>query len=99
MPFAFRAAGVWVLLFATTVLAADSQSLVGIHWWGYYDFGVVDSAPATMLDSQQLVNGQPYGAWNLEVINTHGPVWQNAPYMQPLYNDLYNNKKVTPITR
>ena len=84
---------------ANQVRGADSNSLAGIHWWGYYDYGVVDSAPAAMLDSTTIVNGQPYGAWNLEVINTHGPVWQNAPYFQPLYNDLYNNKKVTPITR
>lgn len=80
-------------------VAADAQSLTGIHWWGYYDYGVVDTAPAEMLDSQQLVNGLPYGGWNTEVINTHGPAWQNAPFFQPLYADLYANKKITPITR
>ena len=78
--------------FATHSHAADSNSLAGIHWWGYYDYGVVDSAPVSMLDSTTIVNGQPYGAWNLEVINTHGPVWQNAPYFQPLYNDLYTTQ-------
>ena len=84
---------------ALPAFAADAQSLVGIHWWGYYDYGVVDAAPAQMLDSQQPLNGQPYGGWDLEVINTHGPVWQNAPFFQPLYSDLYNNKKITPISR
>ena len=52
-----------------------------------------------MLDSTQLVNGVPYGGWDMEVINTHGPAWQNAPFFQPLYSDLYANKKITPITR
>ena len=80
-------------------LAADANSLAGIHWWGYYDYNVVDAAPAQMLDSTQLVNGVPYGGWDMEIINTHGPAWQNAPFFQPLYADLYANKKITPITR
>src|SRR5436853_2877921 len=93
-----QAIGVGAVMFTSTAaFAADANSLVGIHWWGYYDYGVVDSAPAQMLDSQQLVNGQPYGGWDLEIINTHGPVWQNAPFFQPLYSDLYLNKKITPI--
>jgi hypothetical protein len=79
--------------------AADANSLAGIHWWGYYDYNVIDSAPAQILDSQQLVNGVPYGGWDMEIINTHGPEWQNAPFFQPLYADLYANKKITPITR
>jgi hypothetical protein len=83
----------------STASAADSQSLAGIHWWGYYDYGVVDSAPATLLDSTQTFNGQPYGGWDLEIVNTNGPTWQNAPFFQPLYSDLYQNKKITPITR
>ncbi|MEA2735856.1 MAG: hypothetical protein QOE14_2307, partial [Humisphaera sp.] len=84
---------------ARPALAADSNSLAGIHWWGYYDYNVIDAAPAQMLDSTQLVNGQPYGGWDMEIINTHGPAWQNAPFFQPLYSDLYTNKKITPITR
>src|SRR5688572_32565270 len=83
----------------SAAVAADAQSLAGIHWWGYYDYNVVDAAPAQMLDSAQLVNGVPYGGWNMEVINTHGPAWQNAGFFQPLYADLYANKKITPITR
>src|SRR5687768_9484496 len=88
-----------LLTAAAPARAADANSLAGIHWWGYYDYGVVDAAPAQMLDSTQLVNGQPYGGWDMEVINTHGPAWQNAGFFQPLYADLYANKKITPITR
>ena len=35
----------------------------------------------------------------MEVINTHGPRGRTPPFFQPLYSDLYNNKKITPITR
>jgi hypothetical protein len=79
--------------------SAEPQSLAGIHWWGYYDYGVVDAEPAQLLDSQTIVNGQPWGGWDMEIINTNGPAWQNAPFFQPLYSDLYLNKKITPITR
>src|SRR2546423_548424 len=85
--------------FATPAFAADAYSLAGIHWWGYYDYNVIDPEPAQLLDSTTIVNGQPWGGWDLEIINTHGPAWQNAPFFQPLYNDLYVNKKVSPITR
>ena len=27
------------------VFAADANSLAGIHWWGYYDYNVIDLAP------------------------------------------------------
>lgn len=73
--------------------AADSAGLAGIHWWGYYDYGVVDESPA------DLLNSRAYGGWNTEVVNTHGPAFQQAEFYQPLYNDLYADKNVTIITR
>ena len=97
--FALAVACPFAALFPPRALAADPQALTGIHWWGYYDYNVVDAAPAVMLDSQQSFNAVPYGGWDLEVVNTHGPVFQNASYFQPLYNDLYANKKISPITR
>ena len=32
--------------FATPALGADANSLAGIHWWGYYDYNVIDPEPA-----------------------------------------------------
>jgi hypothetical protein len=78
--------------------AADSDTLVGIHWWGLkpgtnsYWQGI-DPVPAQMLDSVAR------GAWDVEVVNTHGDEWQKAPFFQPLYSDLYRNKNVSFVTR
>jgi hypothetical protein len=78
--------------------AADSDTLVGIHWWGLkpgtdsYSQGI-DPAPADLLDSRAR------GAWDVEVVNTHGVAWQKAPFFQPLYSDLYRNKNVSFVTR
>src|SRR3954468_7328184 len=95
----FWRASVLAMMLPTVTMAADSGSLTGIHWWGYYDYNVIDSAPAAMLDSNVVENGKPVGAWDLEIVNTHGPEWQNAGFFQPLYNDLFNNKKVSLVTR
>ena len=78
--------------------AADADSLVGIHWWGLrpgtnsYSQGI-DPAPAQLLDSVAR------GAWDVEVVNTHGPEWQRAAFFVPLYRDLYTNKNVSVVTR
>jgi hypothetical protein len=72
---------------------ADSRALHGIHWWGYYDYGQVDPQPA------MLMNTAAAGGWNVEVVNTHGPAWQNPWFYEPLYRDLYQNRNVTLITR
>src|SRR3954449_10619581 len=45
---------------ASSARAADSDALVGVHFWG--DRG--DATPATMLDSVAR------GAWDLEIVNT-----------------------------
>src|SRR5438045_3601242 len=80
------------------VRAADADSLVGIHFWGlkqgtnsYYQG--IDDVPAQMLDSRSR------GAWDVEVVNTHGDPWQKAEFFQPLFNDLYQDKKVSIVTR
>lgn len=78
--------------------AADADNLVGIHWWGLapgtnsYSQGI-DPRPAELLDSRSR------GAWDVEIVNTHGPEWQRAPFFQPLYSDLYRNKNVSIVTR
>ena len=86
----FRRALLPVFVAATvspsTGFAADADTLVGIHWWGLepgtdsYSQGI-DPVPAQMLAS---VNR---GAWDEEVVNTHGDEWQKAPFFQPLYID------------
>jgi hypothetical protein len=74
------------------------DTLVGIHWWGLksgtdsYSQGI-DPVPGQMLDS---VNR---GAWDVEVVNTHGDEWRKAPFFQPPYGDLYRNKNVSIVTR
>jgi hypothetical protein len=73
--------------------ANDAGALHGIHWWGYYDYGVIDPQPAV------LMNTAANGGWNVEVVNTHGPPWQNPWFYEPLYRDLYQNKNVSLITR
>ena len=86
------------LLCAGGALAADADTLVGIHWWGLkpgtnsYSQGI-DPAPADMLDSRAR------GAWDVEVVNTHGDPWQRAPFFAPLFSDLYRNKNVSFVTR
>lgn len=82
------AAGGW----ASRVAAADSTSLVGIHFWG--DRG--DATPAQMLDS---VNR---GAWDLEIVNTVNLQfggWRDEDVVDPLYQKFRNDYKVTPVTR
>lgn len=89
---------VTALACSTGVDAADADTLVGIHWWGLkpetnsYSQGI-DEGPADLLDSRNR------GAWDVEIVNTHGPEWQRAPFFQPLYSDLYRNKNVSIVTR
>ena len=83
---------------ARPVFAADADALVGIHFWGLkdgtrsYSEGV-DPTPGQMLDSRAR------GAWDVEVVNTHGDEWQKAPFFVPLYRDLYANKNTSIVTR
>jgi hypothetical protein len=86
------------LLCAAPAIAADESSLVGIHNWGLKDgtmshWDGVDDRPA------QFLGSRTHGAWDVEVINTHGEEWQKATFFQPLYNELYRNKNVSLITR
>ena len=52
-----------------SLYAADSDSLLGIHFWG----DRTDATPATMLDS---VNR---GGWDVEIVNTGNPQWNAVP--------------------
>jgi hypothetical protein len=72
--------------------AADSACLYGIHFWGLAG-SPVDNAPCVLLDCGQI------GGWDTEVVLTHGEVFAQAPYFVPYYQDLYNNKHITIITR
>ena len=79
-------------------LAADADTLVGIHQWGLQDGTLdytrsIDPVPAQMLDSRNR------GAWDVEVVNTHGDVWQQAGFFVPLFRVLYTDKKVSIVTR
>src|SRR4051812_45494051 len=87
-----------VALIPASLRAADSDTPVGIHWWGLKDgagsfYDGINQDPANLLDS---VNR---GGWDTEIINTHGDPWQQAAFFQPLYNDLYANKHISLITR
>ena len=78
--------------------AADADTLVGIHQWGLQDGTLdyttaIDPVPAQMLDSRAR------GAWDVEVVNTHGDPWQQAGFFVPLFRDLYTNKNVSIVTR
>jgi hypothetical protein len=92
-------AGLFILATPShAAFAADAGTLVGIHQWGLADGKLdytqtIDPTPATMLDSRAR------GAWDVEVVNTHGDPWQQAGFFVPLYRDLYTNKNVSIITR
>jgi hypothetical protein len=88
--------GTQALLFLTIVAiggsrasAADSDALVGIHFWGDRN----DATPATTLDS---VNR---GGWDVEVVNTGNPEWNDVDVVGPLYQNFKTNYNVTPVTR
>jgi hypothetical protein len=69
--------------------AADSDSLVGIHFWGDRN----DAAPATMLDSIHR------GGWDVEIVNTGNPEWNDVDVVGPLYQNFNTTYNVTPVTR
>src|SRR6266545_3495771 len=69
--------------------AAASNTLVGIHFWGDRN----DSAPATLLDSTVR------GGYDLEIVNTANPEWNDVDVVDPLYSNFKNVYNVTPITR
>lgn len=78
----------------TSAHAGPQRSLFGIHWWGHdYVNAPVDPVPA------QMLNSVAQGAWDLEIVNTHGDAWWSAEWVRPLYTDLRANKNVSPITR
>jgi hypothetical protein len=79
---------------ATDLLAADADSIFGVHWWGnQYPNPPADGGASAMLNSVQQ------GAYDLEIANTHNEFFWSAEWLRPLYQDLYLNKHVTPITR
>ena len=74
------------------IAAADSGSLVGIHFWGDRN----DATPATMLDSISR------GAWDLEIVNTANLQfggWKDEDVVDPLYQRFKTTYNVTPVTR
>jgi hypothetical protein len=71
------------------VFAADSDSLVGIHFWGDRN----DAAPATLLDSVAR------GGWDVEIVNTGNPEWNDVDVVNPLYQNFKTTYNVTPVTR
>jgi hypothetical protein len=82
-----------ILLSLSLSSRADSPWLYGIHWWGYKQGEPVDNNPAVMLDCPA------YGGWDLETILTHDATWWAAAYFTPLYQNLYQSRNVTIITR
>ncbi len=77
------------LLGPASLRAADSDTLVGFHFWGDRN----DAAPANLLDS---VNR---GGYDLEIVNTGNPEWNDVDVVAPLYDNFKNTYNVTPITR
>jgi hypothetical protein len=84
--------GLALVLASEAALAADANSLNGIHWWGW-NGSAVDSTPASMLQSQVQ------GAYDLEIVNTHDGFFWSADWFKPLFQDLYSSKNVTLVTR
>src|SRR5439155_862419 len=80
---------VFALRSPAALLAADSNTLVGLHFWGDRN----DSAPATLLNSAST------GGYDLEIVNTGNPQWNDVDVVNPLYQNFKNTYKVTPITR
>jgi len=86
----FRRGCVAVLLAcSSSALAADSNTILGLHFWGDRN----DSAPATLLNSS--VNG----GYDLEIVNTANPQWNDVDVVNPLYQNFKNLYNITPITR
>jgi len=86
----FRRGCVAVLLACSSgALAADSNTILGLHFWGDRN----DSAPATLLNSS--VNG----GYDLEIVNTANPQWNDVDVVNPLYQNFKNLYNITPITR
>ncbi|MFH1777296.1 MAG: carbohydrate-binding protein [Candidatus Omnitrophota bacterium] len=82
-----------IVVFSNDVLAEDSRYLYGIHWWGYTEGQPVDDAPASLLDVPAC------SAWDVETVLTNSGWWWAAGYFTGLYQELYNNKNMTIITR
>ena len=74
---------------ATASRAADSDALNGIHFWGDRN----DATPAQMLDSVAR------GAYDLEIVNTGNPEWNDVDVVSPLYSNFKTTYNVTPVTR
>src|SRR5437764_9657027 len=86
-----RLAACWLSLAiaSSPALAADSNTIVGLHFWGDRN----DPAPATLLNSASA------GGYDLEIVNTGNPQWNDVDVVQPLYDNFKNTYNVTPITR
>src|ERR1043166_5362201 len=78
-----------LIIAPSSLLAADSDTLLGLHFWGDRN----DSAPAALLNSPST------GGYDLEIVNTGNPQWNDVDVVNPLYQNFKNTYKVTPITR
>src|SRR5512132_3967504 len=82
------------MFWVTHARAADANSLFGVHWWGnQYPNPPADGG------AQALLNSQQQGGYDLEIANTHNEFFWSAEWLRPLYQDLYTNRGITPITR
>lgn len=66
-----------------TCSAIAGENLAGVHWWEY------DGTTAGV---------GPDGGWSTETIITHSAPWWQAPYFQPLYQQL-DARETSVLTR
>ena len=84
-----RSVAVTIAAVASPLHAADADALIGIHFWGNLN----DATPATMMDSPNR------GGWDLEIVNTGNPEWNDVDVVGPLYQKFTTTYNVTPVTR
>ena len=77
------------LALAASPCAADSDALIGIHFWGNAN----DANPAAMMESPTR------GGWDLEIVNTGNHEWNDVDAVGPLYQNFATTYNVTPVTR
>lgn len=70
---------------AATPAMANGEQLYGVHWWDY---------------SHPSVGDGTNGGWAAETIITHsGAAWWEAPWFQPLFAEIHNNRGASIVTR
>jgi len=82
-----------LMLISTPASRADSPWLYGIHWWGYTQGQALDNGPCQLLDCAT------HGGWTVETVLTHSASWWAPAHFVPMYTELYNNKKMSILTR